>query len=196
MGSRYESVVFDAVPAGCARALDVGCGNGELTRELRRRGVPEVVGLDRDEACVRRCREHPQAGDIRYVAGDLTAAHLAPDRFDLVSAVASLHHMDAAEGLRRLRGLVAPGGTLVVVGLARPDLPRDLPLELAAQIAGRLRRRPGDRDSAPPAPAVWPPPERYSTMRRLAAELLPGVRWRRHLLWRYSLVWVDARSGG
>jgi hypothetical protein len=28
-------------------------------------------------------------------------------------------------------------------------------------------------------------------MRRLAAELLPGVRWRRHLKWRYSLVWTN-----
>ena len=127
MSSRYESLVFDAIPAGCKRALDVGCGNGEITRELRRRGVPEVVGLDRDEPCVQRCLNHPAAGDIRYVVGDLSTADLAPNHFDLVSAVASLHHMDAREGLLQLRRLVAPGGVLVVVGLARPDLPRDLP---------------------------------------------------------------------
>jgi len=101
------------------------------------------------------------------------------------------HHLDAREGLRRLRDLVAPGGVLVVVGLARPDFPRDLPVEIAAQFT----RLGGRRRTGPSAPTVWPPPERYSTMRRLATELLPGVRWRRHLLWRYSLVWVD-RSGG
>jgi hypothetical protein len=27
-------------------------------------------------------------------------------------------------------------------------------------------------------------------MRRLAAEVLPGARWRRHLLNRYSLIWI------
>jgi hypothetical protein len=36
---------------------------------------------------------------------------------------------------------------------------------------------------------VWPPPETYGGMRALARELLPGARFRRHLLWRYSLIW-------
>ena len=193
MGSRYESVVFDAIPDGCRRALDVGCGNGELTRALHRRGIPEIVGLDRDDPCIQRCRSHPEAGGIRYVVGDLRTAELTPEGFELVSAVASLHHMDAREGLVRLRSLIAPGGVLVVVGLARPDLPRDLPIESAAHC--RLgSARPTELDGGPPTPIIWPPPERYSTMRRLAIELLPGVHWRRHLMWRYSLVWVDEGS--
>src|SRR5690348_12529964 len=133
VSSRYESLVFDVIPAGCKRAVDIGCGNGELTRELHRRGIPEVVGLDRDEPCIRRCRIHPDAADIRYIVGDLHCTELTAKRFELVSAVASLHHMDARDGLLRLRSLVAPGGVLVVVGLARPDLPRDLPIEAAAQ---------------------------------------------------------------
>jgi len=129
VGSRYESLVLDVIPAGCKRALDVGCGNGELSRELHRRGIPDVVGLDRDETCVQRCRHHPQAGPIRYVVGDLRTTDLGTEGFELVSAVASLHHMDAGEGLLRLRSLVVHGGVLVVVGLARPDLPEDLPIE-------------------------------------------------------------------
>jgi hypothetical protein len=48
----------------------------------------------------------------------------------VVSAVASLHHMDARSGLIRLRSLVAPGGVLVVIGLARSDLPKDIPSRL------------------------------------------------------------------
>jgi SAM-dependent methyltransferase len=184
------SLVLDVIPPGCERAVDVGCGNGDLTRELRRRGVREVVGIDRNVPCVERCRAHPEAGDIGYVVGDLIGGGLRPASFDLVSAVASLHHMDARAGLTRLRELVAPGGVLAVIGLARPDLPKDIPVELAAVLAYRLRPRPDDRGK-PEFPIVWPPPERYSTMRRLAGELLPGVRWRRHLLWRYSLVWTN-----
>ncbi len=194
MSSRYESLVFDVIPAGCKRALDVGCGNGELTRELRRRGVPEVFGIDPDEACIQRCNDHPEAGDIRYIARDLLTSDLKAGSFDLVSAVASLHHLDARSGLVHLRSLVAPGGVLVIIGLARPDLPKDLPVEVVAQVVGRTRRRPGRPDGVPQPPTVWPPPERYSTMRRLATELLPGVRWRRHLLWRYSLVWLNTEQ--
>ena len=39
------------------------------------------------------------------------------------------------------------------------------------------------------APTVWPPPHDYTTVRRVAVELLPGVVWRRLPLWRYSLIW-------
>jgi 2-polyprenyl-3-methyl-5-hydroxy-6-metoxy-1,4-benzoquinol methylase len=191
---RYESVVLDSIPAGCKRALDVGCGNGELTRDLRRRGIPEVVGLDRDEQCIQRCRAHPQAGDIRYIAGDLLTGDLEPASFDLVCAVATLHHTDARTGLARLRSLVAPQGVLVVIGLARSNLPKDLPVEIAAQIVGPFRR-PRRRPEVIPEPTtVWPPPESYSTMRQLTTELLPNARWRRHLLWRYSLVWTNISS--
>jgi SAM-dependent methyltransferase len=192
MGSRYESLVLDAIPPGCTRAVDVGCGNGSLTRELRGQGIPTVVGIDRDGPCIQRCRDHPEAGDIRYLVADVLTGGLEPASFDLVSAVASLHHMDARAGLLGLRGLVAPGGVLVVIGLARPDLPKDIPIEVFAHIVERARRWPGKADNAAGFPIVWPPPERYATMRRLARELLPGVRWRRHLLWRYSLVWINS----
>jgi SAM-dependent methyltransferase len=184
-------VILDAVPSGCGRALDVGCGNGGLTRKLREMGVPEVVGIDRNEECIERCRAHPDAGDITYSVDDLLTGSLVPSSFDLVSAVASLHHMDARSGLVRLRDLVAPGGVLVVVGLAKPDFPKDIPRELAALVVNRIQPQPQDPDDIPKPPIIWPPPERYSTMRRLASELLTGVRWQRHLLWRYSLTWTN-----
>jgi SAM-dependent methyltransferase len=192
VGSRYESLVYDWIPPGCKRAVDVGCGNGGVTRELRRRGIAEVVGIDKDEPCIERCKAHPEAGDVSYVAGDVLTGGLVPAAsFDLVSAVASLHHMDPGAALVRLRDLVAPGGVLVVIGLARPDLPKDIPIEVAAQILRRVRPEPRSADGTPAPPIVWPPPQRYATLRRLATELLPGVRWRRHVLWRYSLVWTN-----
>jgi SAM-dependent methyltransferase len=141
------------------------------------------------QTCIDRCKSHAGAGDITYVLGDVLTSELEPASFSAVCAVASLHHMDAGSGLVRLRDLVAPGGVLVVVGLARPDLPKDIPIEVMAQLVSRIRLRANKIDEAVQAPTIWPPPERYATMRGLAAELLPGVRWRRHLLWRYSLVW-------
>jgi hypothetical protein len=37
---------------------------------------------------------------------------------------------------------------------------------------------------------VWPPPHAYAEVHALAQQALPGVRYRRHLLWRYSLIWA------
>lgn len=39
------------------------------------------------------------------------------------------------------------------------------------------------------APTRWPPPLTYGEMKALSARMLPGVRYQRHWLGRYSLVW-------
>ncbi len=126
----YYPVVLGAVPPGCRRALDVGCGEGSLTRQLRGI-VPSVVGIDAEEASIAAARAHPDADGIDYVLGDALACPLEPGSFDLVSAVASLHHMDAKTGLRRFASLLSPGGALVVIGCSR-STKRDYPAELAA----------------------------------------------------------------
>jgi SAM-dependent methyltransferase len=103
-------------------------------------------------------------------------------------SLAALHHMDPATALEKMSRLLRPGGRLAIVGLARRQLPADLPWEAAAVIAGtgcRLTRTYWEQ----PAPTVWPP-HTYSAIRRLAVRSLPGVRYRRHVLWRYSLVWT------
>jgi len=43
--------LLGSVPYDAARGLDVGCGEGETARRLRRR-VPEVIGLDVDAASI------------------------------------------------------------------------------------------------------------------------------------------------
>jgi len=184
----YHPVILRAVPGGCERALDAGCGEGTLTRQLRRH-VPQVTGIDLDQASIGLAQAHPGAGDIGYLLGDFLTYPFEPQSFDLITSVASLHHMDAATALGRMSGLLRPGGVLAVVGLARARYPADLPLDLAAIIgthAHQLTKTLWEQ----PSPTVWPPPETFKGMRQLANGLLPGARYRRHLLWRYSLVWA------
>ena len=197
--SHYHRVVLAAVPAGCDSALDVGCGTGRLTRELRR-VIPRVTGIDRDEQSITVARGRDVPGDIEYRCGDFLGLPLEPGGFGLVTAVASLHHMNTAAALNRMREQLRPGGALVIIGLARDGWsPIDLAHEVPAAVGHRVQRfrhRPGPRSGgAPPAagyqpPVVWPPAETYRQIRRLAGTLLPGMRYRRHLLWRYSICWV------
>lgn len=182
----YHRVVLEAVPAGARRALDVGCGEGKLARDLRA-VVPEVVAIDQDAPTLERARQ--VGGDIEYVVGDVLTHDLEPASFDLVASIATLHHLDAEAGLRRLGELVRPGGTLVVVGLARSQYPCDAVPDLAGAVATRVHKVTKTYQEVD-APMVWPPPLTYAETRALAVEVLPGVTYRRHVLFRYSLTWV------
>lgn len=96
--------------------------------------------------------------------------------------------MDTPAALARMSALLAPGGVLVVVGLARSRYPADLPRELAAALANVLFRL--TRSVWQPAvPIVSASGASYAEIREMAERLLPGARFRRHLLWRYSLIW-------
>jgi SAM-dependent methyltransferase len=181
----YHPLILGAVPNGAQDALDVGCGEGMLARSLRQL-VPHVVGVDLDSHSIELARAHED--DVTYVEADVLTHPFPDGSFDFVASVATIHHMDAGKALARLRDLLRPGGTLVVVGLARPSRPADIPPGLAGAVVSRVHRlrKPYWEH---PSPIVWPPPETYADMRRLAASVLPGVQYRRHILWRYSLIW-------
>ncbi len=180
----HHPLVLGAVRPHHRRAIDVGCGEGVLARELRA-VLPDVTGVDIDAASIARARRADPDGRVDWVHGDVHEVDLAPA--DLVASVAALHHGDTATGLRRLRALVRPGGTLVVIGLARTE-PRAWPADAAGLVVHRvLRWRRGYREHSAP---VRDPSETYSQVRRTARALLPGVRYRRHPLWRYSLTWT------
>jgi 2-polyprenyl-3-methyl-5-hydroxy-6-metoxy-1,4-benzoquinol methylase len=66
---------LDAIPPGCERALDVGCGTGALTRRLKLL-VPHVTGIDRDERSIQLARAHPGGAGIGYHQADFLTAPL------------------------------------------------------------------------------------------------------------------------
>jgi ubiquinone/menaquinone biosynthesis C-methylase UbiE len=185
---QYHRLILRAVPPGCRRALDVGCGEGLLARRLAGL-IPQVVGIDQDETSLNLARQQDPDGQTVLIRGDFRAHPFAPASFGMITSVAALHHMQARTALVQMSRLVAPGGTLAVVGLARSRLPADLPREAAAVIAHRVRKLTRTYWE-PPSPTVWPPPYTYAEMHALARQALPGVRYRRHLLWRYSLTWT------
>lgn len=99
-------------PCPGGSAVDLGCGTGELTRELHTAlGVARTIGIDTSSAMLERATP---GGGVEFQQGDIaTFDGHAP--FDVVFSNAALqwvpHH---PEVLRRLTGLVAPGGQLAV----------------------------------------------------------------------------------
>lgn len=184
----YHPVVLGALPPACSRVLDVGCGEGMLARALSGQ-VGHVVGIDLDAPTVELARRDAAADNVEYVAGDFLTHAFEPGSFDAVVSVAALHHMDTTAALERMRELVRPGGRIAVVGIARSRYPADLGFDLAGAVGTRLHKLTKTYWETL-APKIWPPPLNYRQTRRLAARALPGVTYRRHILWRYSLTWT------
>ncbi|OPG08399.1 bifunctional 2-polyprenyl-6-hydroxyphenol methylase/3-demethylubiquinol 3-O-methyltransferase UbiG [Microbispora sp. GKU 823] len=181
--------ILRAVPEGCGDALDVGCGDGLLARKLTTR-AKRVTGVDRSPEMIARAREL-SAGqpDLTFVEGDFLTAALPVEGYDFVCSVSTIHHMDFDAALVRMRESLRPGGTLVVVGLAREGSPAEWAATIAAapvvRITKLLRRARG-----PEGMPVAEPRMSYGQVRAAARRLLPGVRYRRHVLRRYSLTWT------
>jgi trans-aconitate 2-methyltransferase len=105
------------------RVVDLGCGTGELTRELHRRlGAKETLGIDNSETML--ARSAPFSGEgLRFAAGDI-ASFSSPEPFDLVFSNAALQWLPGHEALLgRLAKLLRPGGQLAVQVPANDDHP-------------------------------------------------------------------------
>jgi SAM-dependent methyltransferase len=184
----HHPVILRAVPDDCAEALDVGCGDGLLVRKLAARAA-RVTGIDPSPEMIALARE--RGGGLANAAfreEDFLSADLAAGGYDFVCSVAVIHHMDFTAALTRMRELLRPGGTLAVVSLARNASARDWAFEIISvpvARANRLRRNHGGPEGMPIADAEMS----WREVRDQARRLLPGVRYRRHALWRYSLVW-------
>jgi SAM-dependent methyltransferase len=172
-------------------ALDVGTGDGMLAARLAA-FIPSVVGLDSqpdqiEDAAAR----YPEPLGLRFEVGDVLAAHPADAPFDFVVCSATLHHLELAAGLNRLAELTAPGGTLVIVGLARNASIYDRLLSALSVVPVRIARagRGWHEHGAPKKD----PAESWADVHRAVSAALPGARFRRRLYWRYSVVWNRPR---
>ena len=130
----YIPWVLRQLPPHARDALDVGCGTGTLLAALAGR-LPHVEGIDRDPAMAAR------SGARQVDLFDLPAE----PAYDVVTAVAVLHHLPLEPALTRLRSLLRPGGRLLVVGCYRQATTADRATDLLAVPAnlaiGVLSRR-------------------------------------------------------
>jgi ubiquinone/menaquinone biosynthesis C-methylase UbiE len=174
------------MPIPCKSALDIGCGDGVLSRQVGQK-CSRVIGIDIDGPILNVARQRTTRSSIEYIEGDFLTYQFGGTRFDFVSAVASIHHMPFAAGLERAAGLLQPGGVLAVLGLFRERRVIDFPSSaVAALMSASFAAR---RGRSEPGGPIKPPEMTWPEVRAAAKDLLPDVRIRRLLLWRYLLTW-------
>lgn len=113
---RVERFLGETVAPGC-RVLDVGCGPGQLTRELE--PTVRVVGLDLSAEMLEQARRGRPSGEYRvYSYREPVPEELG--RFDVGLAVGCLDFCDdLPRTLRHLSEALKPGGRLLLTVLER-----------------------------------------------------------------------------
>jgi len=109
-----------ASPPVDGRALDVACGSGKLTVELRRLATKGmVVGVDFSG---RMLQVAVTSGPgPAYVRGDALCLPFADETFDAATVAFGLRNFgDPEQGLCEMRRVLRPGGRAVVVEFVRP----------------------------------------------------------------------------
>lgn len=121
---------------------------------------------------------------------------------DLITMVAVLHHLDLGGTLARIPRLLAPGGRLLVVGLAKVDSPADVMVDLVSAAANPLvglvkhprpARPAAEAAAGQPVMPVRDPSASVAEIAAAAGARLPGATIRRRLFFRYTLRWDKPR---
>jgi 2-polyprenyl-3-methyl-5-hydroxy-6-metoxy-1,4-benzoquinol methylase len=185
--THYHRVLIQRVPEGASRALDVGCGDGQFARLLASR-VHVVVPLDLDSQQVARARRAAGSERVRWQCADLLTLDQVGS-FDVITALAVVHHMPFDQAVDHMRRLLADRGRLLLLGVwpARATVTDVIVSGIAVVANSVLQVLFGKTQMESPTRA---PAMSLREVRRRAQELLPGVRVRRRLLWRYTLEWT------
>jgi len=112
--ARYVSRILSFAPIPVKRVLEVGCGTGNLTRELVKLGY-DVVGVDVSDGMLRVARN--KVPGVRFVKADVREMDIG-ERFDaVVSTFDSLNNLlneeDLSLAFRKIREHLKPKGIFV-----------------------------------------------------------------------------------
>lgn len=133
--TRDHSYFLERLPERRRRALDVGCGGGGLAFALAPH-FERVRGVDISEPLLALARAQRSLPNVEYVRADVDdesttalsgsdggsdggshgGSDDSDDGWDLIVSHTLLHHLaDPARTVRRLAGLLSPGGRLLLV---------------------------------------------------------------------------------
>ena len=108
----HRNLFLELVPAPGRRTLDLGCGEGRLSRDLEKLGH-DVIGVDASPTMVAAARQANPDADVRLA--DAAELPFDEESFDCVVAFMSLQDVDDFEGaIAEAARVLEPGGRLCV----------------------------------------------------------------------------------
>ncbi len=153
--ARYRDAFFAAASIAAGdRVLDIGCGNGQTTRDAARIATSgSALGLDLSAAMLARARQRAEEEGLKNVdfrQGDAQIYPFDRQTFDaVISRTGAMFFADPGAAFANIAGALRPGGRLTL--LVWQPLPRN---HWIRDFAGALAA--GREPPAPPSGAPGP----------------------------------------
>lgn len=109
-----------------AVVLDVACGTGDLSIELKSHAKAKVIGTDFCRPMLALANEKTESAslEVPYIEADAMQLSFADESFDAVTIAFGLRNLsNFRDGLGELRRILKPGGRLVVLEFSSPLVP-------------------------------------------------------------------------
>ncbi len=199
--NHYHSFLLKQLPNKGNAVLDIGCGSGEFSRLLARR-FDTVVALDLSPKTIEVAKQRSQHyGNIDFQVGNILQWQFPLEHFDAITSIATFHHLSVENLLPNLKAALKPGGKLAILDLLEQENIGDFSLDLIAVPLNwlfSLKNR--HIQQSPEATAAMREHLRSdkfltrSQAKQIYLNSLAKAKIRKHLFWRYSVVWKKPLS--
>ena len=195
--NHYHQFLLKQLPKRSQTILDLGCGVGKFTRLLAEKG-DRVVALDLSPKSIEIARQKShQFNNINYRVADILRWQFPTEYFDVITSIATLHHLSLDRLLPKLQAALKPGGTLLILDLLEQQNIWDTLNDCVAVPLNWwfLKTRNQHIEFDPIAAEAMREHLRtdkyltYSQAKEIYTSFLETPKVKKHLFWRYSVVW-------
>ncbi|PMB53444.1 SAM-dependent methyltransferase [Fischerella thermalis CCMEE 5201] len=195
--NHYHRFLLKHLPAKCKTVLDIGCGTGEFSRLLAQY-ADRVVAIDLSPNMIEVAKQRSsQYKNIDFEVADILQWNFTVDQFDAIASIATVHHLPLENLLPCLKAGLKPGGRLVILDLLEHDNLTDMLSDFVAVPLNWLLQTIRNRHIQQSSEAAEAMREHLRTdkylsllqARRIYTSSLRKAKVRKHLFWRYSVVW-------
>jgi len=177
--------------------LEIGCGTGAFSRLLAKR-AGQVIAIDLSPKMIEIFQQQSgQCTNIDFQIADILSWEFPVEQFDAIVSIATVHHLPLENLLPRLKAALKPGGKLVILDLLEHESIQDklsdfiaVPLNWGFQML--KNRHINHSPEAAEAMREHLRTDKYLTLsqaRQMYTRAFKGAKIRKHLFWRYSIVW-------